>query len=130
MMGKIIQVVEDEGLIALSLTEILEKNGYRITDAVNSGEMALKALEKSPKPDLILMDIGLAGSLDGIETAKKIRHQYTIPIIFLTAYSDRSRIGQAKEISSSAYVTKPVPEEDLLAAIRDTLEGQGGRHVK
>jgi CheY-like chemotaxis protein len=127
MTGKIIQIVEDEGLIALHLTEILEKNGYRITDPVSSGEMALLALEKSPKPDLILMDIGLAGSLDGIETAKKIRQRYTLPIIFLTAYSDRSRIEEAKEISSSAYLTKPVSEEDLLAAIRDALGGRADR---
>jgi CheY-like chemotaxis protein len=127
MTGKIIQVVEDEGLIALHLTEMLEKAGYRVIDPVYSGEMALKALEKSPKPDLILMDIGLAGSLDGIETAKKIRQRYTFPIIFLTAYSDRSRIEQAKEISSSSYLTKPVSEEDLLAAIGDALRGRADR---
>ncbi len=126
MTGKIIQIVEDEGLIALHLTEILEKAGYRAPDPVFSGEMALLALEKSPKPDLILMDIGLAGSLDGIGTARKIRQQYTIPIIFLTAYSDRSRIEQANEISSFAYLIKPVSEEDLLAAIRDALDGKSG----
>jgi CheY-like chemotaxis protein len=126
MTGKIIQIVEDEGLIALHLTEMLEKAGYRVPDPVYSGEMALTALEKSPKPDLILMDIGLAGSLDGIETAKKIRHQYPVPIIFLTAYSDRSRIEQAQEVSSFAYLIKPVSEEDLLAAIRDALDGHGG----
>jgi CheY-like chemotaxis protein len=126
MTGKIIQIVEDEGLIALHLTEMLKKAGYSFTDPIYSGEMALQALEKSPKPDLILMDIGLAGSLDGIETAKKIRHQYTIPIIFLTAYSDRSRIEQAKEISSFAYLIKPVSNEDLLAAIRDALDQPAG----
>ena len=126
MTGKIIQIVEDEGLIVLHLTEMLEKAGYRVTDPVYSGEMALQALEKSLKPDLILMDIGLAGSLDGIETAKKIRQQYTIPIIFLTAYSDRNRIEQAKEVSSFAYLTKPVFDEDLLAAIRDALDQPAG----
>jgi len=127
MTEKIIQIVEDEGLIALHLTQMLKKAGYSVTDPFYSGEMALQALEKSPTPDLILMDIGLAGSLDGIETAKKIRHQYTIPIIFLTAYSDRSRIEQAKEISSSfAYLIKPVSNEDLLAAIRDALDQPAG----
>ena len=88
--------------------------------------MAIKALEKSPRPDLILMDIGLAGSLDGIETARKIRHQYPIPIIFLTAYSGRNQIEQAKEVSSLAYLIKPVSEDDLLTAIRDALDGQSG----
>ncbi len=126
MTGKIIQIVEDEGLITLHLTETLERAGYRVIDPVFSGEMAIKALEKSPRPDLILMDIGLAGSLDGIETAIKIRHQYDIPIVFLTAYSDRSRIEQAKEVSSFAYLIKPVSDEDLLAALRDALDGQSG----
>ena len=126
MTGKIIQIVEDEGLIALHLTEMLEKAGYRVPDPVFSGEMAIKALEKSPRPDLILMDIGLAGSLDGIETARKIRHQYPIPIIFLTAYSGRNQIEQAKEVSSLAYLIKPVSEDDLLTAIRDALDGQSG----
>ena len=125
MTGKTIQLVEDEGLIALHLVELLEKVGYRVPEPVFSGEMALKALEKSPRPDLILMDIGLAGSLDGIETAKKIRHQHDIPIIFLTAYSDRSRVEQEKDLSSLAYLIKPVSEEDLLDAIRNALDGHG-----
>jgi CheY-like chemotaxis protein len=126
MTGKIIQIVEDEGLIALHLTEILERAGYRVTDPVSSGEMALQALEKAPKPDLILMDIGLAGSLDGIETAKKIRHRYSIPIIFLTAYSDKSRIEMAKEVSSTAFLIKPVIEEDLIRAIQRVLDRPAG----
>jgi CheY-like chemotaxis protein len=126
MTGETILIVEDEGLIALHLTEMLEKAGYRVAEPVCSGEMSLQALEKSPKPDLILMDIGLAGSLDGIETARKIRHRYDIPIVFLTAYSDRNRIEQAKEVSSFAYLIKPVLEEALLAAIRDVLEGISG----
>ena len=90
-------IVEDEGLIALHLTETLENRRFRIIGAVHSGEMALRALEKSPKPDLIIMDIGLAGSLDGIETARKIWKQDAIPIIFLTAYSDKNRMEKAKE---------------------------------
>jgi CheY-like chemotaxis protein len=126
MTGKIIQIVEDEGLIALHLTETLERAGYRVIDPVCSGEMALQALEKSPKPDLILMDIGLAGSLDGIETAKMIRHQYSIPIIFLTAYSDKSRIERAKGVPFTDFLVKPVIEEDLVTAIRRVLDRPAG----
>ncbi|MGB8309736.1 MAG: response regulator, partial [Methanoregula sp.] len=61
MTGETILVVEDDGLIALNIIESLEKAGYRVVDSVESGEMALRALEKSPKPDLIIIDIGLAG---------------------------------------------------------------------
>jgi CheY-like chemotaxis protein len=123
MTEKTVLIVEDEGLIALHLTETLENRRFRIIGTVHSGEMALQALEKSPKPDLIIMDIGLAGSLDGIETARKIRQQYTIPIIFLTAYSDKNRREQAKELSAVEYLIKPVIEEDLLTAIRSALDG-------
>ncbi len=69
MTGETILIVEDDGLIALYLTELMEKTGYLIVGTVSTGEMALRLLEDYLKPDLILMDIGLAGSLDGIETA-------------------------------------------------------------
>jgi CheY-like chemotaxis protein len=121
MTGETILVVEDEGLIALHLTETLEKAGYKIIDPAYSGEMALHALEKSPKPDLILMDIGLPGSLDGIETVRQIRQKYEIPIIFLSAYSHILRIEEAKGISRCGYISKPYLEKDLLNAVDNTL---------
>ena len=83
MTGETILVVEDDGLIALHLVELLEKAGYRVIDPACSGERALRTLERSPQPDLILMDIGLAGSLDGIETALQIRQKFLIPLIFV-----------------------------------------------
>jgi len=126
MSGESILVVEDEGLIALHLTEILERAGYRISGTVYSGEKALRKLDTSPQPDLVLMDIGLAGSIDGIETAKKIRQRFTFPIIFLTAYSDEARIEKAKEVPSTGFLVKPVTEEDLITAIRKALDQPAG----
>jgi CheY-like chemotaxis protein len=117
MTGETIQIVEDDGLIALNLTEILERAGYRPVEPAYSGEMVLKGLEKSPQPDLIIMDIGLVGKLNGIETARQIRQHYDIPILFLTAYSDRTKIEEAKNIPSCAYLDKPYLESNLLAAI-------------
>jgi len=125
MTKKIIQIVEDDGLIALHIAETLENAGYQIAEPVNSGDMALKALEKSPKPDLILMDVGLAGSIDGIETARRIREHYDIPILFLTAYSNLIKIEKVKNISSSNYLGKAYLENDLLAAIKSCLHDEG-----
>ena len=72
MTGEIVLIVEDEGLITLHLTEILENVGYRVVDPGIPEKWHLRRFKKSPLPDLILMDIGLAGSIDGIETARKI----------------------------------------------------------
>ena len=121
MTGEFIQIVEDEGLIALHLTEILERAGYRVINLACSGEMAIRLLEKSPKPNLIIMDIGLAGSLNGIETAQHIRRYCDIPILFLTAYANITKVEEMKNISSCSYLGKPYLEHDLLSAIENCL---------
>ena len=107
MTGETILVVEDEGLIALHLSEMLEKAGYRVISPALLRRDGIRALETSPKPDLVLMDIGLAGSLDGIETSRQIRQRHNIPIIFLTAYSNETKIAEAKSISPYGYISKP-----------------------
>ena len=89
MSGEAIFVVVDEGCVALQIKELLEKHGYHVTGVMAYGEEAIAMVEKNP-PDLICMDISLMGKLDGIETAKKIREDHDIPIIFLTAISDNS----------------------------------------
>ena len=122
MTGETILIVEDEGLIALHLTELLENAGYRVASPACSGEMVLRDIASAPLPDLILMDIALAGSLDGIETARQIRRRFPIPVVFLTAYSNQNRIDEAMEVSPFGYLTKPVMEEDLLGAIRRALD--------
>lgn len=122
MTGETILIVEDEGLIALHLTELLENAGYNIAGPAYSGEMVLRDIASAPLPDLILMDIALAGSLDGIETARQIRSKYPIPVIFLSAYSNQNRIDEAHAVSPFGYLTKPVMQDDLLAAIRGALD--------
>jgi len=116
-MDKSILIVEDEGIIALHLMETLINAGYRVFEPVSTGEEVLKLLEVSPQPDLIIMDITLDGILDGIETARLIRKQYQIPVIFLTAHSNGSIVTKAKEVSPQGYILKPVLEKDLLQNI-------------
>jgi CheY-like chemotaxis protein len=122
MTGEIILVVEDEGLIAFHLTELLENAGYQVIDPTCSGEVALRTLEKSPEPDLILMDVKLGGSLDGIETARQIRQRYSIPLIFVTAYSSERLLERMREVAPEGVITKPFVREDLLALIEKTLD--------
>jgi two-component system, response regulator PdtaR len=117
MTGETILVVEDECLIALHLTELLEKAGYRVPDPVFAGEMALMTLETSPAPDLILMDVGLAGTLDGIETARQIRQRFTVPLIFVTAYTSERMLERMREVAPDGVITKPFVDTDLLDLI-------------
>jgi CheY-like chemotaxis protein len=73
-------IVEDDGLIALHLQELLRNSGYNVPGPVASGEEAIEYVRTSPLPDLILMDITLDGKLNGIETARQIRKISDIPV--------------------------------------------------
>ena len=96
MTGESILIVEDEGVIAFKLKELLEKNGYRISGTTAYGEDAVMMAKENP-PDLVCMDIGLMGKIDGIEAAGKIQEQANIPVIYLTSYSDDKRLERARE---------------------------------
>jgi CheY-like chemotaxis protein len=121
MTGETIQIVEDDGLIALHIAQILKNAGYSVVEPAHSEEMALKALEKSPKPDLIVIDINLVGKFSNIETARRIRQHYDIPILLLTTHWNRNMIEEAKSITSCGCLDKPYQEKDLLAEIENCL---------
>lgn len=111
-----ILIVEDKSIIAESLAATLEKAGYSVAGKVSSGEDALRQIEKG-KPDIILMDIHLAGSLDGIQTVEQIHHHDNVPVIYLTDFHDKETIDRAKSTHPAAYLLKPFKERDLLIAI-------------
>jgi len=114
-----ILLVEDEGLLAASLVEDLNQLGYS-AKPVNSGEKALSAISKEP-PDLVLMDIKLRGRMDGIQTSERINSSYGIPVIYLTAHSDRSFLQRAKVTEPYGYLIKPVGKSGLACAIEMAL---------
>lgn len=110
-------LVEDEAIIALDMKGILQKSGYRVCDVVSTGETALKALE-SKNPDLVLMDIRLAGKMDGLETSRRIRKNSDVPIIFVTAYMDNETRKQAEILKPSGFIGKPIN----IAALKEELK--------
>lgn len=122
MTGETMVIVEDEALIALYLTEMVEKAGYRVIGSASSGEMVLRMLEKEPRPDLILMDIGLSGSLDGIETCRQIRQRFPLSLIFITAYTSEKTLKRIQEVKADAYIVKPFMDNDVLTTIRKVLD--------
>lgn len=116
MNNRKILVVEDEALSAMFLQMVLKKAGYLIHKIVASGEEAIQNVSLE-KPDVILMDINLAGAIDGIEAAKEINEKNNIPIIFMTGYPDHNHMKRAEELNPVKYFVKPFETEDLLQAI-------------
>ncbi len=115
-------VVEDEGVVSIDIRNMLKKAGYGIAAVAFQGEEAVHKAEIT-KPDLVLMDIGLKGEIDGIEAAKKIRELFHIPVVFLTGFADESTIAKAKEVDPSGFIIKPINEEELRRILEQTLSG-------
>jgi CheY-like chemotaxis protein/DNA-binding transcriptional ArsR family regulator len=117
MTQKKVMIVEDELITAEAIAVLLKKLEYNPVVIVSSGEEAISKIDKFDI-DLILMDIILAGTMDGIETAKLINTHYNIPIIFITAYGDKKTLNRAKLSEPYGYIVKPFTnEDDLLPTI-------------
>lgn len=114
-------VVEDEAVAALSLQRGLRLNGYDVCGMTATGEQAV-ALAAIQKPDVILMDVLLAGEIDGFEAARGIRTRADTPIIFLTGYSDKWVLEKAETIGCADLLLKPFGPEDVLQAVDKVLK--------
>ncbi len=112
-----ILVVEDETIIAEDIRMTLMDYGYEVTGVATSGEEAIEKASET-KPDLIIMDIMLAGEINGIEAADEIYHRLGIPVVYLTAYSDEKTLQNAKFTEPIAYLLKPFEEKELHATIQ------------
>ena len=115
-----ILVVEDEYIVAADIKMTLKRLNYFVTSTVDNGEDAITKAA-SEKPDLILMDITLKGSLDGIETAKMIMEQHGIPVIYLSALNDERTINRALSTKPYGYLIKPFALVELQTVIKSAL---------
>jgi two-component system cell cycle sensor histidine kinase/response regulator CckA len=111
-------VVEDEGLIAHDISNRLTALGYEV---VGTAGTAAEALEMAAGADIVLMDIRIDGPLDGVEAAALIRDRYRLPVIFLTAHSDRLTLDRAKVTGAFGYLGKPIAHASLNTAIEIAL---------
>src|SRR5262245_37688362 len=100
-----ILIVEDEAVVAVDIASKLGRLGYGVAGTVWRGEDAI-ALALERRPDLVLMDIRLAGRIDGIEAAERIRAECQVPVIYLTAYADRATLQRAKVTRPFGYILK------------------------
>lgn len=111
-----ILIVEDEGIVGLQLQESLQEEGYDVVGVADNGPEAVELLEKN-HVDLVLLDVNIKGSWDGIQTADELKKIKNIPFIYVTAYADGATFDRAKRTLPSAYLTKPFQIKDLRKAI-------------
>lgn len=117
-------VVEDETIVSLDLQSRLRSMGYEIVDAVGTGEEAI-AKAGEHRPDLVLMDVGLRGQIDGVQAAEQIKKSYQIPVIYLTASSDEKTIQRAKLTEPFGYILKPFEDRELHSHIEIAVYKHG-----
>nr|MCU0331877.1 response regulator [Ignavibacteriaceae bacterium] len=115
-----ILLVEDEQIVAKYIEKQLTGAGYKIIASVTSGE---KAIEKvtTLKPDIVLMDIKIMGSMDGVETADYIRKNHQIPVIYLTSLSDDESFQRAKKTEPFGYLIKPIDLKEFNRVVEMAL---------
>lgn len=112
--GRHILIVEDDQSIAGEMTKTLERMGCEVTGVFTSGEEFVEKAAKLPRPDLVIMDVSLAGSMDGIQTGKYVESQLKLPVIYITGYREKAAMLEEK---GRVPLLKPFTTDDLRAAI-------------
>ena len=115
-----ILIVEDNNIVMLELKDRLEETGYNVVGYAPSGLEAIKKAQEF-HPDLIMMDIRLKGEMDGIDAAARIKNELDIPVIYLTAHTDKDTLQRAKKTEPYGYVIKPFEERELFSTIEMAL---------
>lgn len=109
-------IVEDEGLVARDLENMTRTMGYEVCGVANTADEALVQVA-SLQPELVLMDVVIKGTLDGIAAAEKIWEVYHIPVIYVTAYTDEVTVQRATLSEPFGYILKPFDERELKIAV-------------
>ncbi len=115
-----ILIVEDSFIVAYHLQATLEGEGYTVIGKCDSGESAI-AFAEHTRPDLVLMDITLSGTMDGIQTAALMKSRFNVPVIYITALTDKDTIGRAKITEPYGYLTKPFEDREIFTVIEMAL---------
>ncbi|MER2998622.1 LytR/AlgR family response regulator transcription factor [Pontibacter populi] len=118
-----ILISEDEVIIAEDIAACLKDLGYE-TCAIDTGEDTIDMIRET-HPDLVLLDINLKGNADGVDIGSRIREEFNIPFIYLTAYADKSTIDRAKKTEPDGFLVKPFDEKSLRSTIEIALYKHG-----
>jgi len=124
-----ILIVEDDQEVAKSLEMRLKKMGFSVVGREDTGETAVKKADEL-RPDIILMDIELAGKMDGVQAADQIRKKYHIPVIYLTAICDTRTLERVGATAPYGYLLKPFKDDELRTAVEIALHIQANKPSK
>lgn len=116
MANEKILVVEDDPAVADLICRYLKRLGYQVAGCAATGEEAFLQAERT-HPDLALMDIGLRGELDGVQTAERLRTRFDVPVVFLTGLADDATLKRSQEAEAFGYLLKPFRQDDLKTSI-------------
>ncbi|MEW5551444.1 response regulator [Peribacillus frigoritolerans] len=118
-MDKRILVVEDESIVLLDITIMLKDAGFDVVGHARNGEKAIE-LAHALQPDLVLMDIKMP-KMNGLKASDVISNTFQIPVLLLTAFSQREYIDEAKRANIVGYLVKPITEANLIPAVEIAL---------
>lgn len=125
----LVLIVEDNVLTAKSIEAMVLDHGMEVIGICKSGEEALEVVQKRI-PDIVIMDIRLAGKMDGIKTAAALQKIEKMPVIYLSDYTDKGTVRKAKETQPVNYLSKPFTEPDLIRAIEIAIYNANEQRAK
>ena len=123
-----ILVVEDEKFFASNIRKSLQKLGYSVSEINKSGEDAIKKVAETA-PHLVLIDICLAGEVDGVHVADIIQNHFHVPVVYLTEDSEYKRLHKNQLSEPFSYIVKPFIESDLHFAIETALHKHQNKNI-
>lgn len=123
-----ILIVEDNFIIQMFLEEALTNLGHEVLGAVDTGADTISFIETNT-PNIIFLDIGLSGSLSGIDLAQTIKDKYQIPFVFLTGNSDRPTLERARKTDPLHIISKPIDEDKLKEEMLFITEKLRSRNI-
>jgi CheY-like chemotaxis protein len=115
-----ILIVEDEAIIARDIQNILSRFGYQVSGLASSGEESIQKA-RDQHPDLVLMDVRLKGSMNGIEAAHEIHDHLHIPVVYLTANGEEKILEDVQPNNGFMKILKPFEENDIQCVIQTIL---------
>lgn len=113
-------IVEDERLIARAFGRLVTRLGHQVVGLAASGEEAI-AQAAALRPDVVLMDVGLRGAMDGVEAARHIRARAPVPVVYVSAATDAPTVARARQSAPAGYLEKPVSDRALRATLARVL---------
>ena len=113
-MNEKIHIIEDDRKAIEVESQMLESFGYEVSSLSKPTEKLIGSILRQKKPDLVIMDIKLGkDELDGIQLAEISHHSHSIPVVYITGYTDDMLLERAKKTEPYGYLVKPFSDREL-----------------